>query len=1036
MRGFENEGRDAAVSSSPVRQFDKYEVTGTLGQGGMGVVYRAVDRKGIRGREVAIKTLTNRTEENLRRFEREKQAGFLTHPNVVRVLDAGEQDGLPYLVLEFVAGEPLDLMLKTGRALPMLQRLKIIRSVCDGLDYCHQNGVIHRDIKPANVIVQQDGTSTIIDFGIAKRIDQPETGPEFDSTLTQVGSVIGTLHYLAPERFRGQCDGRADIFSTGVMLYLLLTGELPFSGTDAGQVQLKILNESFAGLRSVLPNAPEVLDQIVTRSLAKNPDERYSTAEEMSIDLAGVIETMQREQVGDLFRSAQRAYESGDLVGAKDIVLQITRIDRDHLQARQLRIKLDNELAAQERRDKMRALTSEIEDAVRERRYENALSKVEEALSWDAKNATLLQIKEDITEKRRRVNRVNDLLYRADEARSRGDYEQALALASEAAGLDPSNSSVILVQKEIGREAQQAALAGKRRTILESAQRAFDARQFSEVLQILGEAQTLGIQSADIDQLRQEAEAAATQQRRRQVLEQIEAQIDASIRAEQYPEALDKLNRALERLAGEPSLLRKKAQVERHIEETEAQQLVESTRRAVHEALSQSPEEALRIVSEALGRYPSDTRLLDLQQSVRQQVKRHASGAQRTELLKKAHAALDQKRFGEAIEILEGLRAEFGDSSELSELLALAQTQQKEYARQRMVQDSILEADRLTGAGRFREAVEALETAVAATPDAALQQLLDKAREREKEGARRIQAATERVRELVDAGQYDDAQRAIETVTKQLGAIPELESLQEKVRAAVEREAALHAAKENASQALRAGELAKGMDAFEGIRHAYGEFPQWKAAVSEYKLSAAKTADRIVENAVRQSREALLAKKHEEAAQALQTAQPVLRLASEAATGEWQRLVEAAAKAGVTVDQGSGTGNVVIRKGLSRWMLIGAVMIVLAAAGAVAYFVRPASPVRVLEIGVQVNAQPWAHIDKMVRSTGNGPVEHVVNQDTPLQTHLPPGSYQVFYTRPDGVKGSGQCEISTAQSQCLINTGYQIDVDRLIEGQK
>ena len=1024
------------MSSFPVTHFDKYEVTGTLGQGGMGVVYRAVDRKGIRGREVAIKTLTNRTEENLRRFEREKQAGFLTHPNVVRVLDAGEQDGLPYLVLEFVPGEPLDSILKSGRAMPMLQRLKIIRSVCDGLDYCHQNGVIHRDIKPANVIVQQDGTSTLIDFGIARRIDQPESGPEYDSTLTQVGSVIGTLHYLAPERFRNQCDGRADVFSTGVMLYLLLTGELPFSGTDAGQVQLKILNESFASLRSILPNAPEVLEQIVARSLAKNPDERYATAEEMSLDLGGVIETMQREQVGDLFRTAQRAYESGDLVGAKDVVLQITRIDRDHLQARQLRVKLDNELAAQERREKMRALTAEIEDAMRERRYEDALTKVEEALSWDAKNATLLQLREDITEKRRRANRVNDLIYRADEARARGDYEQALALASEAAGIDPANSSVILVQKEIGREAQQAALAGKRRTILENAQRAFDARQFSEVLRILDEAQTLGIQSADIDQLRQDAEAAARQQQRRKVLEQIEEQIDASVRAEQYQEALDKLNRALEKLEGEPSLLRRKAQVERHLEETEAQKLVESTQRAVQEALSQSPEEALQIVSAALSKYPSDTRLLDLQQSVRQQVKRQASGAQRAESLKRANAALNQKRFGEAIEILEGLRAEFGDSSELDELLLLAQTQQKEYARQRMVQDTILEADRLMGAGRFEEAARVLEVAVAATPDASLQNLLEKAREREKEGGRRIQAAAERVRELIDAGQYDDALRAIEAVTKQLGAIPELESLQDKVRAATEREAALYTAKEAASEALHAGELTKGMDALEGIHHAYGEFPQWKTAVSDYRLNAAKAADRIVENAVRQSREALLGKKHEEAAQALQMAQPVLKFASESAIGEWKRLVEAAAKAGVTVDQSSATGNVVIRKGLSRWMLIAAVVIVLAAGGAVAWFLRPASPVHVLEIGVQVNAQPWAHIDRIVRSTANGQEEHVINQDTPMQVNLPAGSYEVFYTRPDGAKGTGQCEASTAQSACTVNTGYQVDIDRLVEGQK
>jgi len=157
------------VEATLKQKIGKYEITGVLGRGGMGVVYRAEDKR--IGRKVAIKTLTegfSGQPEMLERFYREAQAGILQHPNIVIVYDLGDEDGIPFIVMEFVDGEPLDKTIASGRQLPMVEKLSIIEQVCSGLGYAHRRGVVHRDIKPANVMVQQDGHAKIVDFGIAR----------------------------------------------------------------------------------------------------------------------------------------------------------------------------------------------------------------------------------------------------------------------------------------------------------------------------------------------------------------------------------------------------------------------------------------------------------------------------------------------------------------------------------------------------------------------------------------------------------------------------------------------------------------------------------------------------------------------------------------------------------------------------------------------------------------------------------------------------------------------------------------------------
>src|SRR5579885_1604454 len=228
------------LGTPTVTRIGRYDVVAELGRGGMGVVYRGEDR--LIGREVAIKTLTEVTAELRDRFYVEARSGILNHPNIVTVYEFGEHEGMPYIAMEFVSGDSLEKILRSGRKLTLLETLSIIEQLCSGLGYAHQNRVVHRDIKPANLIVQPDGKVKIVDFGIARLADQ-------STRLTKTDAVIGTFHYIAPERLKGEMsDGRSDIWSVGVMLYQMLSGELPFNGEDVSTLY-KVINEPHPSIR-------------------------------------------------------------------------------------------------------------------------------------------------------------------------------------------------------------------------------------------------------------------------------------------------------------------------------------------------------------------------------------------------------------------------------------------------------------------------------------------------------------------------------------------------------------------------------------------------------------------------------------------------------------------------------------------------------------------------------------------------------------------------------------------------------------------
>lgn len=269
----------------------RYRIESEIGRGSMGAVYLGRDPQ--IGRQVAIKTLALSREfegdklvEARERFFREAEtAGRLQHPGIVTIFDAGEAQDLAYIAMEYIKGEDLQRYTSPGRLLPLTQLLEIIARVAEALAYAHSQGVVHRDIKPANVMVDlESGLVKVTDFGVA-RLD--------DSSRTRTGLVLGTPSFMSPEQMAGRrTDGRSDLYSLGVMLFQLLTASLPHQGETMAQLMRQIANETAPDIRSLRPELPQELADVVALALEKRPEVRYADGGQLAQDLRTLVAAM------------------------------------------------------------------------------------------------------------------------------------------------------------------------------------------------------------------------------------------------------------------------------------------------------------------------------------------------------------------------------------------------------------------------------------------------------------------------------------------------------------------------------------------------------------------------------------------------------------------------------------------------------------------------------------------------------------------------------------------------------------------------
>jgi eukaryotic-like serine/threonine-protein kinase len=1014
-------------TSKPVTQIGKYEVLSELGRGGMGVVYRAEDK--FIGREVAIKTLTDVTPELRQRFLVEAKSGVLNHQNIVTVYDFGEQDGSPYIVMEFLRGDSLERVLKSGRPLPLVEKLEIVRQVCEGLGYAHSKGVVHRDIKPANIMVQPDGHIKIVDFGIARL--------ESASGHTVTGAVIGTFHYISPERLKGEpSDGRADIWACGVMLYLMLTGRLPFPGEDISALH-KVVNEQFEPLSNFLTNYPPALDFIVDRALAKNPDDRFGSAEEMAADIEAINEELKRARVGEVLAQAKELLQQDQLSSVRPMLLDLQRLDPQNTEVKRLLREVQDRLSRQQRSEQLRQMVQQAEDATREQRYSEAIEIYKQAEKLDPTNHGFTSKIQQIRELKEKSDKLESLKTQAREARHRNDLSAAARLIGEALKLDEKNTDLRNEQARILQEQDRLAKEQMRRKLKDAGRDNLAGRQYTGAIQVLREALELDPTDAEAQQMFQDAVSKQEEERRRKIIEQIVTEIQDQIFRGQLGHALELIGRALERLPGEAVLLRLKAETQKKHAEATAQKLVEDTSMQVQTLFFTAPQEALAIVQQALDVMPGEERLLALQQRVIEQLKRSNLEGLRSQYLTQAQAAVGGRDYDQAIQVLEGALLDCGESPEIHALLEYARSEKLLEQRKQTADATIREAQQLIGSGSLEEAIALLQRASNTNQDAAVDQLLKQTQERFEEVGRRVEAVLSRIQKLSET----DPVQALQLLQSQPQAIqqhPQMRTLRSKVDARGEQERVTREAVKRADEQLQQGQLRDGLDTLETVRQAYGDFPEIAAAIELYKTKRIPLANTTLNTAMAQARQAVLAQEAPRALELLRKSSSVLEFGDASLQGDWKRLADevtkaAGAKRGTTeslpiVVQGSKVSPKLV-------ISIAAAVLLIVLGAVLALRPKPA----VVTSYLQLNASPFAEVLSITPQKGSPLGLPAGDHSTPMRIEgVPEGAYAVVFRKADGKTETVTCTVSDTNHRCMAQAAplSDGDIDAIVAGGK
>ena len=297
---------------------DRYEIIKSIGEGGMANVYLAYDT--ILDRRVAVKVLRgdlSNDEKFVRRFQREAlSASSLSHPNIVEMYDVGEDNGIYYIIMEYIEGKTLKQLIKKRGALTLSEAIDIMLQITDGISEAHNSYIIHRDLKPQNIMIKEDGSIKITDFGIAMALNSTQ--------LTQTNSVMGSVHYLPPEQASGKGSTiRSDIYSMGILFYELLTGSLPFKGDNAVEIALKQMRDEIPSVRKKNPSIPQSVENVILKATAKNPKNRYSDSKEMHADLLTVLNDERINEEKITFKYSEHEIE--EVTAVLDEVKEKTR---------------------------------------------------------------------------------------------------------------------------------------------------------------------------------------------------------------------------------------------------------------------------------------------------------------------------------------------------------------------------------------------------------------------------------------------------------------------------------------------------------------------------------------------------------------------------------------------------------------------------------------------------------------------------------------------------------------------------------------
>jgi serine/threonine protein kinase len=505
--------------SAETKKIGKYEILEEIGRGGMGAVYRAYDS--LIDREVAIKVILEmglQIPEIKSRFYREaRTAGKLSHENITIVHDVGEADGMPYIVMEYLTGSDLRSMLDRRVPMSLATKINYAIQICRGLAYSHSKDVIHRDIKPPNIRVLDDGKVKIMDFGIAK----PGA-----SNLTSPGAVMGTPYYMSPEQIRGQkVDKRSDMFSFGVLFYELLTLKLPFTGDEPTTVMYKIVHEEPEPIQDVGDIYPPRLKEILTRTLKKNPDDRYQDFTEVARDLEEVLRSAQSDErrqqeekkrkAAGLIVEGEKALREGKLKRAYELAEQAGAIDEKNPGIADLLRRLEEFESQAKKRKQADEKVARAGSLIRSKQFEESIAVLNEALALDPDHteaAQLLRSAEDGVRAEANRKQAAGLIAHAWADIERGAADAAEKNLGDALRLDPAQPDAGKLQKQIrAKRNEQEKKRARLDDQLRSARKYINDRKWPQAISTLREVLSNEPQHDEAQRLLRKAEEGASE---------------------------------------------------------------------------------------------------------------------------------------------------------------------------------------------------------------------------------------------------------------------------------------------------------------------------------------------------------------------------------------------------------------------------------------------------------------------------------------------------------------------------------------------
>ncbi|MEZ5354504.1 MAG: protein kinase [Bryobacteraceae bacterium] len=696
-----------------LERIGKYKVESRLGQGGMGTVYLALDSQ-IQ-RRVAIKVfkleISNADPRTAERFRAEAQTtAGLRHPHIVTVYEYGEQDGIPYIVMEYLQGTDLHRVLQQGSKLSLLEKVRIIAEVASGLQYAHEKGIIHRDIKPANIMLQPNGSAMLTDFGIARGAQLADT------RLTPTQLMMGTLAYMAPELFyHSDASVYSDMFAFGLVCYELLTGTHPFRAPTEAMVIQKILNESPEPVRGMLTDCPEELSRAVERLLAKHKEHRFASLADFEMVLRPVLVELRRAHAAELAPIVEQHLESDHLDEARRALRKIADLDPGNPALAGLLRRLDDRQRTLSVGPQIASLAKEAEKLVLARRTDEALERIQQAIELDPADKTLRLRAVEIQEMRERSARAQSLLESAVRDLDGRNLTGAVRKVNQAREADPEipGAGIVLerIQHERNRQEREEAI----QDALQRSRMALLVDDFAEGCTILESALAVYPDSTELQRARVEAQKGRAENERRRRIEEAKDKVRTCLERNQETEALSVLDLLREEGIEDADLKRLRAAVASRLNAARRRaELDAGCQRARQEIHHGNYAEARRILAD-LGQMAHDERVDALLEEVNRRSAQQDRQTAISGVIAKAEDLRSKERLSEAVAMLDRAIGEIGADPRLTALREhLSGLEQAR--RQQRLQDAAREIETLLDEEKLTRAQDLLEEALPTAP--------------------------------------------------------------------------------------------------------------------------------------------------------------------------------------------------------------------------------------------------------------------------------------------------------------------------------